>query len=126
MKMLTMLTMLTMVLQVMTNSARGMQIFGTMEKGNLVPDVRQMMMQLTAHDDGDDGEGDGDGDYGDDDDCGAGDCGDDFPLSFLATGSSLRNIYLSSKSTSKNTFSNTPADLNYVEQLATFPFRENP
>ena len=102
---LTFILMLTMVLQVMTNSARGMQIFGTMEKGNLVPDVRQMMMQLISHD----GEGDGYGDYGDDDDCGAGDCDDDFPLSFLATGSSLRNIYLSSKRTSKNTFSNTGA-----------------
>ena len=32
------------IYQVMLNSARGMQIFGTMEKGNLVPDVSWLMV----------------------------------------------------------------------------------
>ena len=40
------LTELPIMLQVMTNSARGMQIFGTMEKGILVPDVRPMMIMV--------------------------------------------------------------------------------
>ena len=42
--MMMMLTMM-LLLQVMTNSARGMQIFATMEKGILVPDVSLMMMK---------------------------------------------------------------------------------
>ena len=42
-----MMILLTMMplLQVMTNSARGMQIFATMEKGILVPDVSLMMLK---------------------------------------------------------------------------------
>ena len=43
MDMMMILTMMPL-LQVMTNSARGMQIFATMEKGILVPDVSLMMM----------------------------------------------------------------------------------
>ena len=61
--MTTNLTELTIMLQVMTNSARGMQIFGTMEKGILVPDVRLMMMLMMvmvfdADADADDGDDD--------------------------------------------------------------------
>ena len=47
--------------QVMLNSARGMQIFGTMEKGVLVPDVSLILIIMVTgqDDDGNDDHGHG-------------------------------------------------------------------
>ena len=49
--------------QVMLNSARGMQIFGTMEKGVLVPDVSLILITMVTgqDDDGNDDHGHGEG-----------------------------------------------------------------
>ena len=51
--------MMLLLFQVMLNSARGMQIFGTMEKGVLVPDVSLILIiMVTGQDD------DGNDDHG--------------------------------------------------------------